>query len=221
MKKLALALFALALSVGFAQAHALYIIVNGEKVQVIFSDDLKPDAKIKEETWKKVGTPTILARTGSKSITLNTKMGEAALTVESKDKFEVLAGSTDYGISKHGDKPKHLTFLYKYVNGVSGDEADLGKLCELDVTPIVADGKMKFQVKSLGAVMANSELSITVPGKDEKVKVTTDEKGFTKEFDAKGTYGVTAKKTIAKGGEYKGEKFEETGFTATLVTELK
>ena len=49
MKKMALALFALALSLGFAQAHALYIIVNGEKVQVIFSDNLNTDAKIKEE----------------------------------------------------------------------------------------------------------------------------------------------------------------------------
>jgi hypothetical protein len=221
MKKLAAALLTMVLAVGVAQAHALYIVVNGEKVQVIFSDDLKPDARIKEETWKKVGTPPILSRTGSKSITLNTKMGESALTVESTEKFEVLAGSTEYGISKHGDKPKHLTFLYKHVSGVSGDAAYLGKQCELDVIPVVTDGKLKFQVKSLGEALVKSDVEIIVPGKDEKVKVTTDEKGFTKEFDAKGTYGVTVRKTTAKGGEFKGEKFEETGFTATLVTELK
>ena len=221
MKKMALALFALALAVGFAQAHALYIIVNGEKVQVIFSDDLKPDEKIKADTWKKVGTPLLVARTGSTSITVSTKMGESALVVDAKEKFDVICGATVYGISKHGDKPKHLTFLYKHVSGVSGDAASLGKKCELDIIPVVADGKLKFQVKSLGEAVANTTVEIILPGKDEKVKAMTDGKGFTKEFDMKGVYGVIARKSETKAGEYVGEKYEEVGFTATLVTELK
>jgi hypothetical protein len=221
MKKFLLSLMVMALTVGLAQAHALYIVVNGEKVQVIFSDDLKPDARIKEETWKKVGTPNLTLVKNGVATVVTTKMGEAALTMEAKDPFDMLAGRTDYGISKHGNKPKHLTFLYKHTSGVSGEAAYLGKLCELDIIPVVADGKIKFQVKAKGEVVAKSELSIIVPGKDEKVKAVTDEKGFTQEFDAKGLYGVTARTTETKSGEHKGEKYEEVGFVATLVTELK
>jgi hypothetical protein len=223
MKKIALALLALALSVCFAQAHALYIIVNGEKVQVIFSDDLKPDEKIKAETWKKVGTPVLFAKPsfGPSVSFYTTKAGENSMVATIDKSARMISGTTEYGVSKHGDKPKNLIFYYKYVNGANGDDAKHHEKCELEVIPIVADGKVKFQVLALGKHVAKSDVEIIVPGKDEKVKVTTDEKGFTKEFDTKGVYGVTARKSETKSGEYKGEKYEEVGFTATLVTELK
>jgi len=199
------------------EAHALYIVVEGKEVKVVFSDDLNPDKRVKEDSWKKIGTPKLKSAKGE----VETKKGEACLTAEVAGSEALLYGESVYGISKHGDKPKHLTFLYKYALPGEAKEATLGEKCALEIVPIAADGKVKFLVLAKGKPVAKSELTIIVPGQKDKAKATTDEKGLTVAFEAKGTYGVTARSTEAKGGEFEGEKYEETAYSATLVTVLK
>ena len=74
---------------------------------------------------------------------------------------------------------------------------------------------------SKGKPVAKTEVSVMVPEKKETETVTTDDKGLTPAFDAKGRYGVTVRTTEAKAGESKGEKYEEVGNTATLVVTVK
>lgn len=205
------------------QAHALYVLADGDLVAVVFSDDLAPDARIKEATWKKVEGLTLTARTAAGKTTVVTpKLDGSAMVAKAPAETSVLFGSIDYGISTHGDKPKFVKF---YVKAVVGNiPADGGKLDDktgLDVVPVVEGGKVRFAVYQFGKPVAKAAVEVMVPEKKEKDKTTTDEKGVTTAFEAKGRYGVTVRVTDGKAGEFKGEKFSETSHAATLVVDVK
>lgn len=223
MKRLFFALAAGLIAAAVVHAHALYVVADGDQLTVVFSDDLSPDKRVKEESWKKIDGLKLTARHNDGKVEpVKTVKGEACLTAACPAGTQVIFGQVDYGVSKHGEKPKFMTFHVKAaVNGATGDAAKLGDKCPLEVVPVVADGKVKFQVLAAGKPVAKLEASVMVPGEKEKAKTTTDEGGFTQPFDAKGKYGVTVRQSEPKGGEAGGEKYDETTTVATLVCEVK
>jgi uncharacterized GH25 family protein len=223
MKRLLGVTLAGLVAVAAVQAHALYVVTDGEKVTVVFSDELKPDPRVKEDSWKKVDGLKLTARDAAgKATEVNTTRGEACLTCTVPAGTQIIHGQAAYGVSKHGDKPRLLTFHLKAaMNGASDKAATIGEGCPLEVVPVAADGKVKFRVLAAGKPVPKVEVSVMVPGQGEKAKESTDADGYTPAFDAKGKYGVTVRKTEPKSGEAGGEKYEETMAVATLVTELK
>ncbi len=206
-----------------AQAHAIYITAAGEKVTVIFSDSLEPDLAVKEATWKKVGTPELSARdAGGKVTVVKTEAAPASLKATAPAGTALLYGTIPYGVSTRGDKAKLLAFYPKAIlDGSTGKAATLGESAALEIVPEVEAGKVRFLVLAKGKPVAKTEVSVMVPEKKETETVTTDDKGLTPAFEAKGRYGVTVRTTEAKAGESKGEKYEEVGNTATLVVTVK
>ena len=223
MRRSLVSLAAVSILAAFAQAHAIYITTAGEKVVVVFSDSLEPDPAVKEATWKKVGTPELSARdAGGKVTAVKTEAAAASLKATAPAGTALLYGAIPYGVSTRGDKPKLLTFYPKAVlDGSTGKAATLGESAALEIVPEVEAGKVRFLVLSKGKPVAKTEVSVMVPEKKETETVTTDDKGLTPAFDAKGRYGVTVRTTEAKAGESKGEKYEEVGNTATLVVTVK
>lgn len=223
MRRSLVSLAAVSILTAFAQAHAIYITTAGEKVVVVFSDSLEPDPAVKEATWKKVGTPELSARdAGGKVTAVKTEGAAASLKATAPAGTALLYGAIPYGVSTRGDKPKLLTFYPKAVlDGSTGKAATLGESAALEIVPEVEAGKVRFLVLAKGKPVAKTEVSVMVPEKKETETVTTDDKGLTPAFDAKGRYGVTVRTTEAKAGESKGEKYEEVGNTATLVVTVK
>jgi len=223
MRRLLLSLAFGMILVAFAQAHAIFITASGEKVVVVFSDSLEPDTKVKEATWKRVGTPTLSARdTKGKVTEVKTESAEASLKATVPAGTAIVYGTVPYGISTRGDKPKLLTFYSKAVlDGSTGKAATLGNAAVLEIVPEVEAGKVRFLVLAKGKPVAKTEVGVMVPEKNETETVTTDDKGLTPAFDAKGRFGVTVRVTEAKAGELKGEKYDEVGLTATLVFTAK
>jgi len=74
-------------------------------------------------------------------------------------------------------------------------------------------------LRALSAALA--QVSVLVPEKKEAEKATTNDKGLTATFDAKGRYGVVVRMVEAKPGEWKGEKYDEVSTVATLVVDVK
>jgi len=223
MRRLLLSLAFGLILVAFAQAHAIFITASGEKVVVVFSDSLEPDTKVKEATWKRVGTPTLSARDAKGKVTeVKTESAEASLKATVPAGTAIVYGTVPYGISTRGDKPKLLTFYSKAVlDGSTGKAATLGNAAVLEIVPEVEAGKVRFLVLAKGKPVAKTEVGVMVPEKNETETVTTDDKGLTPAFDAKGRFGVTVRVTEAKAGELKGEKYDEVGLTATLVFTAK
>lgn len=223
MRRMLGALLVGVVAAAVAQAHALYIVADGDKISVVFSDDLAPDTRIKEATWKKVEGLKLTARgTDGKTTEVTPKLEGSALVASAPANVAVLFGSIDYGISSHGEKPRFVKFYFKQIVGAI--PADGGKLDDktgLDVVPVVEAGKVRFAVHQFGKPVAKAEVSVMVPEKKEKQTTTTDEKGLTTAFDAKGRYGVTVRVSDGKEGVFKGEKFSETSHAATLVVDVK
>jgi hypothetical protein len=205
------------------QAHALYVLADGGKVMVIFSDDFAPDSKIKEATWKKVEGLKLTARiAGGKTAQVTPKLDGSSMTAAAPPHTELLFGSLDYGISTHGEKPKFVKFYIKAIVGpIPADGGKLDAKTALDVVPVMDGGKVRFAVYQFGKPVAKANVEVMFAEKDDKSKVTTDEKGLTPAFAEKGRYGVTVRVTDGKEGEFQGAKFSETSHTATLVVDVK
>jgi len=205
------------------QAHALYLIGTGDTVTVVFSDDLAPDTRIKEATWKKVAGLKLTARAADgKTTELTPKLDGPAMSVAAPANTAVVFGTIDYGISTHGEKPKFIKFYLKRIVGaIPADGGKLDAKTGLDIVSMVEAGKVRFAVYQFGKPVAKATVDVMVPEKKEKEKATTDEAGKTTAFDAKGRYGVTVRVSDGKAGEVKGEKFSETSHTATLVVDVK
>ena len=207
----------------FASAHALYITTSGDKIVVVFSDSLEPDPEVKDATWKKVGTPTFRVRDIRGTVTeVKTEAAESCLKATVPAGTAMISGTVPYGISTHGAKPKLQTYYPKAVlAGTTGRDATLGATAILEIVPEVEAGKVRFLVLAKGKPVAMAEVSVLVPEKKESEKATTDDKGLTAAFEAKGRYGVVVRMVEAKPGELKGEKYEEVSSVATLVFDVK
>ena len=102
----------------------------------------------------------------------------------------------------------------------SAKEATIGAKQALEVVATGGGGKVKFQVLAAGKPLADSEVTVIVPGGSKKM-VTTNKEELTPEFDGPGRYGVFARQIEAKPGEHAGKKYDEARHYATLVCDVE
>ena len=204
-----------------AQAHFPFIVPeeDGTSAKVVFSDSLVPDTAVKIE--KLDGTKLFLRDGGGKDSPLEWKKGEGFYEVKLPGSGpRVVYGVTEYGVLQKGDaKPFRLVYFPKaLVGGAAGKE--IGGALKVEIVPAAQADKMRFLIVHAGKPVADAEVTILVPG-EEKKTAKTDKDGFTPAFAAKGRYGVFARVTESKTGEFAGKKYDETRFYATLVMDVK
>jgi hypothetical protein len=213
--------------VALAQAHAPYIVAEGAdpaKAIVIFADELKPDDRIKEATWKKMASLKLTARDAAgKTSSVAWTQGEHCLKCAAPAGTQVISGKVEYGTFAKGDaKPQLLLFYPKTILGAIPADAGRTPDAALDILPKVEGGKVRFQVLVNGKPTANVKVSVILPeGAKEKGEATTDDQGLTSAFEGKGRYGVTVRVPEAKPGESNGVKYENILHVATLVVDVK
>jgi hypothetical protein len=131
---------------------------------------------------------------------------------------------TDYGVLQRGDsKPFWLKYYSKTIVGdwIGAKVFKLENRAALEVIPVVADGKIRFQaLAGTGRPIAKAEITVMVPGEEDSRHLTTDEQGLTPAFEKAGLYGVNVRQVEANSGEQKGKKFEEVRSYATLVVQF-
>jgi uncharacterized GH25 family protein len=219
-----LSVLALGLVMGVvAQAHHVYVVPDTKKsAKVIFSDSLEPDAGV---PIAKIKSTKLFYFDGSSD------EGKPLILKEEKDHYtvqvpgkgsRVVYGSTEYGVLKKGDaKPFRLIYYPKAIFGLINQETQkVGEALPFEIVPVDAKDKIRFQVIVKGKPLADAEISVAVPNSDKREKLTTDKEGFTKAFDAKGTYGLWARHSENVTGEAGGMKYEEIRSYATLVVEF-
>ncbi len=220
------------LATAVVQAHAIYIVANvGDattQITVVFSDDLKPDPRVKEATWKKLEGVTLTVQTRSgKTVSVKTEKAEACLkstymlTGNMPDDPSLIFTKVDYGVSTKGEKSSRLFFYPKAILGDIPEKSTVGGPLQLELVPKVEGGKVRFQVLAEGKPVKDATVNVMLPKDDQKEKATTDEKGWTQAFEGTGRYGVTVRHVEAKGGVWNGTKYEQTTHVATLVVDVK
>ncbi len=202
------------------RAHFAFIVpeADGNAAKVVFSDELAPDAKVNIE--KLANTKLTLRDAAGKDAPLEWTKGDGFLLVNVPGGGpRVVYGVTEYGVLAKGDaQPFRLTYYPKAL--VGGATKAVGGPLVVEIVPAGEPGKTRFQVLHRGKAAADAETTVLVPG-GEKKAVKTDKDGFTPEFAATGRYGVFARVTDAKAGEYAGKAYTETRHYATLVVDVK
>ncbi|MGL6095526.1 MAG: DUF4198 domain-containing protein [Fimbriiglobus sp.] len=224
MRRMMTALFLGLSAAAAAHAHAVYVVPTADgQIVVVFSDDLKPDARIKDATWRKLDGLTLTAKSADGTATpVKLEKGEHSLKATVPAGTRVVVGAVDYGVSTKGTKPALLKFYPKAVLGelTAGGKSAAG----LDIVPSVEAGKVRFQVLAAGKPVAGAKVSVMLPekkGDAEKADATTDETGQTPAFEGTGRFAVTVRHVEPTAGERNGEKYEQVTHVATLVVDVK
>lgn len=204
-----------------ARAHFAFVVpdADGNAAKLVFSDSLEPDLKVQIE--KLANTKLTLRDAAGKDSPLEMKKGDGCYLVNVPGGgARVVYGVTEYGVLAKGDaQPFRLCYYPKALVGAAPAKAVGGPLV-VEIVPTGAVGKTRFQVLYQGKAAADAEATVMVPG-GEKKALKTDKDGFTPEFAPSGRYGVFARVTEAKAGEYAGKAYGETRHYATLVVDVK
>lgn len=207
-------------AIGVANGHFPFVVPDdkGESAKVVFSDDLEPDTNVNIE--KIAGTKLTLRDAGGKEAPVEWKKSEGFYAVNVPGRGDrVIYGATDYGVLQKGDdKPFKLVYYPKALIGTAAAKP-IGEKQALEVVAEPAQGKVRFQVLAAGKALAESEVTVMVPGGGKKA-AKTDKDGYTTTFEGAGRYGVVAKRVEAKAGEHAGKKFDEIRSYATLVCDV-
>lgn len=207
-----------------ARAHFVFVVPdpqNPAKAVVVFSEDLDPDEHVAAE---KMAGLKLTCRDGSgKDAAVGHSTGKHELTATVPGAGpRVVFGTLNYGVMQKGDaKPYLLAYHPKAVIGAaSADKLTVGeKAVPVELVPVVLGSEVRFKFLSAGKPAADVEVTVIKP-EGGKAKAKTDKGGLTQAFPAKGRYGVWAKDTVAKPGEFSGKKYDEARHYATLVVEF-
>ncbi len=219
MKRWILSLAVLVLAGAPVFAHFVWIVPNAAKrtqAQVILSETLEPDEGV---PIAKVASTKLAVRDRTGKVSdLALEKGEHACTVElPKTDFDAIGGVCLYGVMQRGEgKP----FMLAYYPKLLGHKVEAGKPWDklpLEIVPLSGD---QFQVTFEGKPVPEAQVVVVVPGGESKEPIKTDAKGeFKLLIEKPGLYGVRARHSEKKSGEYEGKKFEEVRHYATLVFE--
>lgn len=212
--------------VGRGHGHFVFFVPDNASgtVRAVFSDTLKPDERVAIE--KIDNTKLFLIDAAGKELAVKWTADKAGAFYKIElpgSGSRMLGGITDYGILQRGDsKPFWLRYYPKTIVGEipAAEKATLGERVPVEIVPVIAGGKIRFQALTAGKPVANAEISVMVPGEEKAQDLKTDEKGFTAPFEKAGQYGVRFRQIELKSGDDKGKKYEELRHYATLVVDF-
>ncbi len=231
MKKIAIALVALAAFVLPAKAHFVWILPTDSKdtVLVVFGEGDGPDEYVPVTKIKQ----TRIAAYNGKAVSLkvNTTMKRKgkinAYFVSVPKNVDFLAGKCVYGVISKGKTtfklvyhPKMVTHpkfgevqVYKNTNWKKGHNPEI-----FEIVATRSGSKIKGQVVMNHEPVPNSEVVIRVAGGDDQITTKTNKDGrfHCKAPKGKGTLLIRARLIDSKAGTYQGKKYPETRHYATL-----
>jgi hypothetical protein len=206
-----------------AQAHFVLVVpdANNSTAKIILSDNLLPDEKV--DITKLKNTKLTLRDASGKESALEMMLEKGYYAIEVPGKGNrVIYGTTDYGVLQKGEgKPFLLKYYPKTIlGGVTAETQKIGEALPVEIIPVVADGKLRFQFLVKGKAATEKDINVLKPEGEKYEKLKTDAEGFTTPFDAKGRYAVYAPFIETQTGEVNGKKYEESRQYATLVVDF-
>lgn len=206
--------------VGTCQAHFLWLVTEGDKVHVYFSEMAKPDdpSLLDRVTAAKVWAQV---RDGRKTKTtdIEIKKGEESLVGTLPEDATVCGLTHNYGLLTRGD----VSFLLKYSAKIytSPMPADWkstndAERLPLEVTPKMAGQKLQLLVTWKGKPLAGSAIQVEAEGMD-KFEGTTNAEGLVECEPVSGVLSVRAKHQEEIMGELDGKAYSSVRHYSTLT----
>lgn len=216
------ALFAMAAATWLAtsvHAHFVYLVPakDHRSVQVVFSENLEPDAEVPIQRIAGIQ----LTATGSdqKANEIRHETAKDFLKANLPEGTQVVRGSVTYGLlSRPNTKPALLIYHPKALLNPVAKEPE--KTPVIEINPVPDGPQTRFQVLSKGKPVSDAEVVLVGPdGTSQKLPTGPD--GKTKAVALQGRYAAWTKQVEPKAGEHEGKKYEEIRHYATLVAEAR
>lgn len=232
MKRIVGSLVLLAVFVGAARAHFVFLLPKADgSVSAVFSDNLEPD---REELLEKIKHATFAVQAGDKMAKLKATKDGDVLKITGAGKGPAwVHGVCPYGVVEKGKEPFLLTY---YARSLINDTMPR-TLITRHTTPSITTMKLDLLIKPQkdaafvqvlwnGKPVSGAEVVAYVPGKKGTSKMETDAMGLARLGPAteNGTYALRARHVVKKKGELKGKKYSEERAYATmtfLVSDLR
>lgn len=205
-------------------AHELYLVPGTaapDDLQVIFGHGVVPEGKIKAETLKKLeGIKLTAVQADGKKIEVTPTFAESSIAAKLPANTQAVYSEFTYGVyAKAGAKPMLVKYYPKVIVNADAMSKSLG--LGLELTPVIEGNSVRFRVTRGGTPVAAAKVNVTVPGAEEPQELTTGAGGGTPSVQAKGRISASVRVTASLAGEHKGEKYDMTSETATLVFDVK
>ncbi|MGE3804699.1 MAG: DUF3386 family protein [Gemmataceae bacterium] len=201
------------LSAASAQAHFIWIVPADAKAQVVFSEELAPDANV--DIQKIAATKLMTRQASGEAAPLDWSKAENAFEIKVPASGTV-GGTCKYGVLQRGDsKPFLLVYYPKLITG-KVEAVQPWKQLAFEIVP---QGNGQFQALFNGKPVAEAEVAVISPA--GKQKASTDAQGkFKIEATTPGSYGLRVRHVEAAPGNLDGKKYDEARHYATLVFQV-
>lgn len=207
-----------------ANAHFVWVVKAGDKVQLHFSESAESS---EPELLKNVASAKVWAqiagnRGGSKAVEVPLTLAAESLSGDLDKKATAVVVSHEYGVVNKGDATFLLKYLAKqHLSPLAGqwEAVSDAERMPLEVTPSWSGRKLKLSVTFNGQPASGLEVKAAGCGIDETL--TTDEKGSVEcSPTADGTLSVRTKHVAEIKGERNGEKYDSVRTYSTLTLPL-
>jgi uncharacterized GH25 family protein len=218
-------LMALVTTIGLAavaQAHFVFVYVDGAEARLVFGHKAEPDPSSFPTRAEKTALTARDADGKQTRLAVEKGAGNYFRAKLPAGKTVVVCGTNEAGVTQRGDNPPMLSWDYPKV--IVGDpfakEAEVGKGVVMEIVPVRDGEKVRFKVLFEGKPLPEAEVTVVPPGKGEdETVVKTDRDGLTVGFADRGKYCVAARRVEQKPGEAGGKKYASVRHTASLVCE--
>lgn len=207
-----------------SHAHFVWVVQNGEKVQLHFSESAEsPEPELlKNVAAAKVWAVLTDNRGGSKLTEVPLTLTEESLSGAIDPNASAVLVSHEYGVVSKGDATFLLRYVAKqHVSPLPGkwSAVDDAEHLPLEITPAWQGNKLALKVTFQGKPAAQMEVKAAGCGIDETL--TTDEGGVVYcEPKADGVLSVRTKQVDPASGELNGEKYDSIRTYSTLTLPL-
>jgi len=219
------ALFAMATAACLAnslRAHFVFVVPakDNRSVQVVFSENLEPDAEVPIQRIADISLVAFSA--GPNLVEIKHQIDKDFLKADLAEGVQVVRGSVTYGLlSRPNSKPSLLVYHPKALLVPAFNETKAAKSPPpVEIFPVQDGPQTRFQVVTNGKPAPGVEVVLTGPdGTSQKLPTGPD--GKTQPVALKGRYAAWARHVVPMTGEHQGKKYEEIRHYATLVAEAR
>ena len=207
-----------------ANAHFVWVVKSGDKVQLHFSESAESSEPelLKNVASAKVWAQFAGSRGGSKAVEVPLTLAAESLSGDLDKKATAVVVSHEYGVVNKGEATFLLKYLAKqHLSPLAGqwEAVNDAERMPLEVTPSWSGRKLKLTVTFNGQPASDLEVKAAGCGLDETL--TTDAQGNVEcSPTADGTLSVRAKHVAETTGELNGEKYDSVRIYSTLTLPL-
>lgn len=217
----AVAMVALAITQS-ALAHFVWIETQPQAAELLvragFGESDKWDAHLADNIKQtKYWTRDMAGTVKPVELKFAEKSGEYRGTAAGKD-FSAVLGFCDYGVVARGKEPFYLQYSAKNLVGAPATwlDAKPSDVVRIEVLAVLEADGVRFTTYHLGKPLAGATFKAWTPA-DEKVELTTDDKGVCKlSLAGPGYYKCLVNGVVNEAGEVDGKKFATKKDYATL-----